>query len=53
MRAFVGTRLFSIAGRPVYAGLSGKVHFSHGGLIPLCFLFGFFAGPFILVWLFK
>lgn len=49
MRLFVGTHLLKVAGRPVYAGLSGRVHFAHGGLIPVAFLIGFFAVPLILV----
>ncbi len=53
MRIFAGTRLFRVMGRPVYAGLSGNVHFSHGGLVPLAFLLGFFAAPFILARLLR
>jgi hypothetical protein len=53
MRVFAGTQLFRIAGRPIFVVLSGNVHFPHGGLVPLCFWFGFFVGPFILVWLLK
>jgi hypothetical protein len=40
-------------GPPVYCGLSGSVHFRHGGLAPLAFLLGFVGVPFILARLLR
>jgi hypothetical protein len=49
MRAYLGTRLFSAAGHPVYGGISGNIQ----GLTFWASWFGFLAVPFILVWLLR